>query len=419
MLDLPRLLLQLVVVLAAARACGWLARRVGQPRVIGEMVAGLALGPSVFGAVAPSVSAHVFPPDGLAPLAAVAQLGVLLFLLVVGLRLDHSVLRLRAGVAIATSHASIAVPFALGAAIAPLLPRELAGAQVSGLAFALFLGASMSVTAFPVLARILEERRLTGTRLGSLALAAAAVDDVSAWTILAGVVAVARAGATGDATAAMLRTVGLTALVVGAAIALRPLLRRLLLRDGGHVGAEQVALIVLLALSMALATEYAGVHALFGAFLAGALVPRDAGIAAALAARMEELVVTALLPAFFAYAGLRASVALIDGAALWAIWGLLMLVAVAGKLGGSSIAARLAGLPWDEALGLGILMNTRGLMELVILSIGLDVGAISPTLYAMMVLMALATTIMTAPLLALVERHTRTATSARLDAAAG
>ncbi|MGZ8377332.1 MAG: cation:proton antiporter domain-containing protein [Gemmatirosa sp.] len=419
MLDLARLLLQLVVVLSAARACGWLARRVGQPRVIGEMVAGLALGPSVFGAVAPALSARVFPTDGLTALAAVAQLGVLLFLLVVGLRLDLSVLRQRAGAAVATSHASIAVPFALGAALAPLLPRELAGPHVSGVAFALFLGASMSVTAFPVLARILEERRLTGTRLGSLALAAAAVDDVSAWTILAGVVAVARAGASGDPTAAVLRTLGLTALVVGAAIALRPLLRRWLLRHGGQVGSEQVALVVLLALGTALATEYAGVHALFGAFLAGALVPREAGVAAALAARMEELVVTALLPAFFAYAGLRASVALIDGAALWAIWGLLMLVAVAGKLGGSSVAARLAGLPWDEALGLGILMNTRGLMELVILSIGLDVGAISPTLYAMMVLMALATTIMTAPLLALVERRTRTSAAARLDAAAG
>jgi Kef-type K+ transport system membrane component KefB len=418
MLDLARLLLQLVVVLAAARSCGWLARRVGQPRVIGEMVAGLALGPSVFGAVAPALSGRIFPAESMPPLAAVAQLGVLLFLLVVGLRLDLTVLRLRAGAAVATSHASIAVPFALGAAIAPLLPRELAGAHVSPLAFALFLGASMSVTAFPVLARILEERRLTGTRLGSLALAAAAVDDVSAWIILAGVVAVARAGAAADATGAMLQTVGLTALVVATAVALRPLLRRWLLRRGAQVGTEQVALVVLLALTMALATEHAGVHALFGAFLTGTLVPRDAGVAAALAERMEELVVTVLLPAFFAYAGLRASVALIDGAALWAIWGLLMLVAVAGKLGGSSVAARLAGLPWDEALGLGILMNTRGLMELVILSIGLDVGAISPTLYAMMVLMALATTVMTAPLLALLERRSRTAAAARLDAAA-
>ncbi|GLC27628.1 cation:proton antiporter [Roseisolibacter agri] len=418
MLDLPRLLLQLLVVLAAARAFGWLAQRVAQPRVIGEMVAGLVLGPSVFGALAPALAARVFPPDALAPLAAVAQLGVLLFLLVVGLRLDLGALRLRAGAAVAMSHASIAVPFALGAALAPLLPRELAGPHVSPLAFALFLGAAMSVTAFPVLARILEERRLTGTRLGTLALAAAAVDDVSAWTILAGVVAVARAGAAGGAGTAVLRALGLTALVVVAALATRPLLRRRLLRHGGRVDAPDVGLVVVLALATALATEHAGVHALFGAFLAGTLVPREQGVAAALATRMEELVVTALLPAFFAFAGLRASVALIDGAALWAVFGLLMLVAVGGKLGGSAVAARLAGLPWDESLGLGILMNTRGLMELVILSIGLDVGAISPTLYAMMVLMALATTIMTAPLLALVERRVRSADGARAAAVA-
>ncbi len=418
MLDLPRLLLQLLVVLAAARAFGWLARRVGQPRVIGEMVAGLALGPSIFGALAPALAARVFPADGLAPLAALAHVGVLLFLLVVGLRLDLGALRMRAGAAVAMSHASIAAPFALGAALAPLLPRELAGPHVSPLAFALFLGAAMSVTAFPVLARILEERRLTGTRLGTLALAAAAVDDVSAWAILAGVVAVARAGAAGGAGGAVLRALGLTALVIVVALAARPLLRRRLLRHGGRVDAADVALVVLLALATALATEHAGVHALFGAFLAGTLVPREQGVAAALAARMEELVVTALLPAFFAFAGLRASVALIDGAALWAVFALLMLVAIAGKLGGSAIAARLSGLPWDESLGLGILMNTRGLMELVILSIGLDVGAISPTLYAMMVLMAIATTVMTAPLLALVERRARAAAGARAAAVA-
>jgi Kef-type K+ transport system membrane component KefB len=279
----------------------------------------------------------------------------------------------------------------------------------------------MSVTAFPVLARILDERRLTGTRLGALALAAAAVDDVSAWAILAGVVAVARPGTAAGAWAAGLRTVGLTVLVVAAAVALRPILRRVLAPADGRVGAEQVAMAVLLAMSLALATEWAGVHALFGAFLAGAVVPRGRGVAEALAARMEELVTTALLPVFFAYAGLRASVALIDGAALWAVFGAVMLVAVGGKLGGSAVAARLGGLPWDEALSLGILMNTRGLMELVILSIGLDVGAISPTFYAMMVLMALLTTVMTTPLLALVERRRARAAARtpRLDAAAG
>ncbi|MDF1504942.1 cation:proton antiporter [Roseisolibacter sp. H3M3-2] len=419
MLDLQRLLLQLVVVLATARLAGWLARRVGQPRVVGEMVAGLALGPTLFGALAPATWGALFPAESFQALAVVSQLGVLLFLLAIGLRLDHALLRQRAGAAVATSHASIVVPFALGLALAPALPRALAGAQVTPLAFALFVGAAMSVTAFPVLARILEERRLTGTRLGALALAAAAVDDVSAWTILAGVVAVARAGAGEGAALAAARTLGLTILVAAAAVAVRPLLRRLLVRDA--VGVELVATTVLFGLVMALATEWAGAHALFGAFLAGAVVPRDGGTAAAIADRLEALVTTSLLPVFFAYAGLRASVGLIEGSTLWAVFALVMLVAVGGKLGGSAAAARLGGLPWDEAISLGVLMNTRGLMELVILSIGLDVGAISPTFYAMMVLMALTTTVMTSPLLALVERHrARAAARApRLDPAAG
>jgi Kef-type K+ transport system membrane component KefB len=418
MLDLPRLLLQLLVVLVAARAFGWLAGRVGQPRVVGEMVAGFALGPSLLGSWVPAFAGRLFAPEGMAPLATLAQLGVLLYLLIVGLRFDHGLLRRGAGAAVAASQASIAVPFVLGAAVAPLLPAGLAGPQVSPLAFALFLGAAMSVTAFPVLARILEERRLVGTRLGSLALAAAAVDDASAWLILAGVVAIARTGATGGALAAVARTLALVAVVIGALLAARPLLRRLLARPGRRPGAEQVALVVLLALATALATEYAGVHALFGAFLAGIVAPREDGVAVVLAERLEHVVGTLLLPLFFAYSGLRASVTLIEGAALWATFGVLMLVAVGGKLGGSAVAARLAGLPWPEATALGILMNTRGLMELVILSIGLEVGAISPTLYAMMVLMAITTTMMTAPLLALVERRARAAGPAAADARA-
>jgi Kef-type K+ transport system membrane component KefB len=230
------------------------------------------------------------------------------------------------------------------------------------------------------------------------------------------VVAVARSGATGGALAAVARTLALVAGIGVVLLAARPLLRRLLARAGRRVGAEQVALLVMIALATALATEYAGVHALFGAFLAGVFAPREDGAAAEMADRLEHVVGTLLLPVFFAYSGLRASVTLIEGAALWTAWGVLMLVAVGGKLGGSAVAARLTGLPWSEALALGILMNTRGLMELVILSIGLEVGAISPTLYAMMVLMAVATTVMTAPLLALVERHARVVARAATDA---
>lgn len=404
MSDLSLLLLQLVVVLVAAHIGGALGARVGQPRVVGEMAAGIALGPTLLGALAPRASAAVFPADRLGALGAVAQLGILLFLFVVGLRLDHGVLANRARLAVLVSQASIVVPFALGFALAPLLPSSLAGPSVSPLAFALFLGAAMSVTAFPVLARILEERGLTTTRLGGLALACAAVDDVSAWVILAGVVAVARADGGAGTGPAVARTLALTAGVLALTLlAVRPALRRLW--PPSSRPRASVATGVLLALVLALATERAGVHALFGAFLAGALVPRAGGVAADLAGRIEEVVTAALLPVFFAQAGLRASLALVDGATLWVTWGLVMLVAVAGKLGGSALAARLGGLPWSEALGLGVLMNTRGLMELVVLGVGLDVGAISPALYSIMVLMALTTTVMTTPLLALLARR--------------
>ncbi len=396
MLDLARLLSQLLVVLVAARLCGAAVARVGQPRVVGEMIAGLALGPSLLGALAPGVAGWLFASDALVPLATLSQFGVLLFLFGVGLRLDLPELRARAGVAVLASQASILVPLTLGLLLAPLLPASLRGPQVPPGAFALFLGAAMSVTAFPVLARILEERRLLGTRVGAIALTSAAVDDLSAWVLLAAVVAVARAG--GSWTVAWV-PLALTALITVGAIAARPLLARAFARWGAPGSAEHVALGVTSALGLALATEHAGVHALFGAFLAGTLVPRAGGVASALAARLAEPVTTVLLPTFFAVGGLRASIGLVEGAAGWGALAAILVVAIGGKLGGSAIAARLAGLPGREALALGALMNTRGLMELVILGVGLEIGAISPTLYTMMTIMALVTTAMATPLL--------------------
>jgi Kef-type K+ transport system membrane component KefB len=403
MIDLPLLLLQLLVILVASRAAGALLARVGQPQVIGEMVAGIALGPSLLGLVAPRALASLFPPAALAPLAALSQLGVLLFMFAVGLRLELDVLRTRIRAAFLTSQASIAVPFALGAALAPWLHARggLAGASASRLEFALFLGAAMSVTAFPVLARILAERGLVKTRLGAMAFACAAVDDVSAWCILAAVVAVARhhgAGATGLAGALppLAATIAVAAVAVGV---VRPLVGRLCAERSA---ATQVGVAVITMLVLALATEHAGVHALFGAFLAGAITPRARGLAASVAARLDAVNVT-LLPVFFAFTGLRTSIGLVRGAELVAITAAIIVAAVAGKLGGSAVAARLSGSPWREALGLGVLMNTRGLMELVILGVGLDIGVISPTLFTIMVLMALATTLMASPLLALLQ----------------
>jgi Kef-type K+ transport system membrane component KefB len=415
--DLALLLAQLVLVLVVARVAGALLARIGQPAVIGEMIAGIALGPSLLGAVAPAVFEAVFPADRLVPLAALAQLGVLLFMFVVGLRLDLGVLRGRAGAAVAVSHASIVAPFVLGMALAPAIHARLAPDGVGLLPFALFLGAAMSVTAFPVLARILADRGLMGTRIGTVAIASAAVDDVSAWCILAAVVAVAQASGAGAAGAvgAFVATVGLAGawalllLLVG-----RVALARLAGRARpAEVSPALVSVAVIGALASAWVTEAAGVHALFGAFLAGAVVPRAAlggtapsptGLAATLADRIEAVTASVLLPIFFAYTGLRTAIGLVDGAAMWAITALVLAVAIAGKVGGSAAAARFLGMPWREALSIGALMNTRGLMELVILNVGLDIGVISPPLFAMMVVMALVTTAMTAPALALVAR---------------
>ena len=411
MLDLGLLLAQLVVVLAAARLAGLLVRPLGQPAVVGEMLAGLALGPSLLGAVAPGAMRALFPPDALVPLATLSQLGVLLYMFVVGLRLDLGALHGRARTAVAVSHASIVLPLALGAGLAPLLHPAFAPPGVALPPFALFLGAAMSVTAFPVLARILEERGLAGTRLGTIAIAAAAVDDATAWCILAAVVAVAGGPTTGAAAAlrAILLAAGWALLLV---LVARPLLARLAAarRAGDRpASATVVSLAVVAALVSALVTEWIGVHALFGAFLAGVAVPRVGarhGLATAIADRIEAVVGAVLLPVFFAFTGLRASVGLLDGAEAWTAAGLVLLAAVVGKVGGSAGAARLLRMGWRDALAVGALMNTRGLMELVIASVGLEIGVISPALFTMLVLMALATTAMTSPLLALLRPGT-------------
>ena len=412
MIDLGQLLLQLLVILVAARLAGRAIQFIGQPPVIGEMVAGLALGPSLLGAISPRTLESLFPAESLIPLSALSQLGVVLFMFVVGLRLDLRVLRDKARAAVATSYASIAAPFIMGAALAPWLHQTLAPPGVGLLPFSLFFAAAMSVTAFPVLARILTDRGLLQTRIGSVAIASAAVDDVTAWCILAGVVAVARASQ--DATTAAGREFFVTILSSGAYVLVVATVGRRLLaewleaRSSLSMTPYLVSVAVILALASAWATEALGIHALFGAFLAGTIIPRHAGrlaFATGIADRVEDVVGAVLLPVFFAITGLRTSIGLIVEPGLWGVFLLILLVAVTGKLGGSAIAARMTGMSWREALSIGALMNTRGLMELVILSVGLDIGVISPALFAMMVLMALVTTAMTSPLLLVLLRR--------------
>jgi Kef-type K+ transport system membrane component KefB len=403
--DLPLLLVQIVVILVAARLVGALMRRVGQPQVVGEMLAGIALGPSVLGAQMPKLAAMLFPATSLGFINALSQIGLLVFMFLVGLELDTTIVRERGRSAVVISHASIVAPFLLGATLAIALYPTLAGARVSFVGFALFMGAAMSVTAFPVLARILAERRLTRTPIGALAIACAAIDDVTAWCMLAAVVVIVRAsgdGATGVGAPLWLTLAGSAAFVTFMLTAGKRALRVLETRYAarGRVTQDTIAVLVLVMLASAWTTERLGIHALFGAFLAGAVSPKGDGFVRALLERFEDVMVVLLLPLFFAFTGLRTEITLIDGASGWLLCALIVAVAVVGKVGGSAVAARATAMPWRDAAVIGVLLNTRGLMELVILNVGLDIGAISRELFAMMVLMALATTIMTTPLIA-------------------
>ncbi len=392
------LLPQLVVILGLARLLGGLCRRIGQPRVVGEMAAGIVLGPSLLGWVAPGLFSLLFPAESLPYLEALSQVGLVLFMFLVGLELDPAQLQGHGKAALITSHTSIVAPFFLGAALALYLYPILSDDGVAFVHFALFMGAAMSVTAFPILARILSERNLLGTRLGVVTITCAAVDDVTAWCILAAVIALVRAAGV----AGVIFTFVGTGLYIAAMLfAVRPFMKRLEAhyRSRGRLTQEVVALLLLCLLASAWTTELIGIHALFGAFVLGVALPKDQDFVRDLTHRLEDVTMVFLLPLFFAYAGLRTQIGLLDEPALWLDCLLIIGVAVAGKFGGSVGAARLTGLPWREAGALGILMNTRGLMELVILTIGLELGVISPVLFAMMVIMALATTVMTAPVL--------------------
>ncbi len=401
--SLGRLVLQLVVILTAARLCGMGAKAIGQPAVIGEMLAGIALGPSLLGSLAPALSTQLFPASSLTVLNGLSQLGVLLFLFIVGLHVDMPALRRQRSTAVVASHASIAAPFTLGVALALYLFPRYAPAGVAFSVFALFIGVAMSVTAFPVLARILEERGLLNTPLGTLAVASAAVDDVTAWMLLAAVVALVQSdGAIPSLLQALAGTVGFVLLMFRV---VRPLLERLATGEKAtRVPTATLSLLLIMAPLAALGTEALGIHALFGAFVAGTIVPRDNGFADRVANQLGDLLVVMLLPLFFAYTGLRTDVTMIVGAgARWPLFGILA-VAIVGKVGGTTLAARASGQSWHAASTLGVLMNTRGLMELVVLNIGLDLGVLSPPLFAMMVVMALVTTTMTVPSLVLLDR---------------
>ena len=397
---LTLLLTQMVVIILSSRLLALVVRRLGQPQVIAEVVAGILLGPSLLGLVAPEVMNGVFPAGSMPLLKLISQLGLILFMFLVGLEFDVRRLQGRTSASVAISHVSIVVPFLLGMGLAWVLQGAYKAPGVAPLGFFLFFGIALSVTAFPVLARILSERNLTTTRVGSIAIACAAVDDVTAWCLLAFVVAVARASALHEA----LWTTGFALVFIAVMVwGVRPFLKRLATRVGPDGMTPPVLAISLVALLVSAGlSEAIGIHALFGAFLFGAVLPKEGNLSTALAEKIETVAVGLLLPLFFAFSGLRTQLGLLDSPHQWLVTGAIIAVATLGKFGGSAIAARFTGLTWRESSAIGILMNTRGLMELIVLNIGLDLGVISPTVFTMLVVMALVTTFITTPVLRLV-----------------
>jgi len=396
------LLLQMVVVIVIARLFGALFRRIGQTPVMGEMVAGITLGPSVLQLFWPQAYAFLFPQSSMVTLGVLSQLGVVLFMFVVGMELDLRHVREKVSTAIMVSHASIVVPFLLGAALALSLYPSLGTPNTSFTPFALFMGIAMSITAFPVLARILKDRGLTETPLGTMAIACASIDDVTAWCTLAFVIAIVKS--TGLVGA--LWTIALTFLFIVLMLTLiRPRLETLLERRIENTRYARIIMAGILAFCLASAwfTETIGIHALFGGFLAGAVMPSTPGVQSFLKEKIEGFSSAALLPLFFVFTGLRTQVALLNDRAGWLMCLAIIGVAVVGKLGGSMLMARWTKMSWRDSFAIGSLMNTRGLIELVVLNIGYDLGILSARIFVMMVIMALATTFMTAPLLSLVK----------------
>ena len=396
------LILQILVIILASRILGWLMSLISQPTVIGEILAGIALGPSLLGLFFPETSAFLFPPQSLGALEFLSQIGLILFMFIIGMELDLNVLKKQAGSAIFISNVSIVVPFVSGAALALFLFTEFAPPGSRFIPFALFMGISLSITAFPVLARIVQERGISRTPLGITAITSAAINDMTAWGILAIVVAIANA----DALSGAIFTIFLSLVfVLTMLLIIRPLLNKIARKYTvpETISKQVVALVLGTMLLSAWITEVIGIHALFGAFMAGVIIPDNEKFKRIMAEKIEDLSLVLLLPLFFVFTGLRTQIGLLNSLDLWLIAALVIAVAVASKFIGSAFAARVTGQTWKDSLLIGALMNTRGLIELVALNIGYDIGILSPEIFTILVLVALVTTFMTGPLMALIE----------------
>lgn len=404
------LLVQIITIILVARLFGWLCRKIGQPSVVGEIIAGIVLGPSLIGMYFPEISGLLFPKESLGNLQFLSQIGLILFMFVIGMELDLKALRNKAHDAVVISHASIIIPFALGMGLAFYIYKTFAPQGIEFISFGLFLGISMSITAFPVLARIVQERNIHKTRLGTIVITCAAADDITAWCILAAVIAIVKAGSFTSS----LYVIAMALLYVILMLkVVRPFLKRVadINKTKESLNKPIVAIFFLTLLFSSYASEIIGIHALFGAFMAGAIMPESAKFRTIFIEKVEDVSVILLLPLFFVFTGLRTQIGLLDDASLWQMTGVIILVAVVGKFFGSALAAKFVGHNWKDSLSIGALMNTRGLMELVVLNIGYDLGVLSAEIFTMMVIMALVTTFMTGPALDLINYVFKTKTS--------
>lgn len=404
------LLVQIITIILVARFFGWVCKKIGQPSVVGEIIAGIVLGPSLLGMFYPEFSGMLFPKESLGNLQFLSQIGLILFMFVIGMELDLKALRNKAHDAVVISHASIIIPFALGMGLAFFIYKSFAPSGIEFTSFGLFLGISMSITAFPVLARIVQERNIHKTKLGTIVITCAAADDITAWCILAAVIAIVKAGSFTSS----LYVIGLALVYILLMLkVVRPFLKRVadINRTKESLNKPIVAIFFLTLLLSSYASELIGIHALFGAFMAGAIMPENTKFRTLFIEKVEDVSIILLLPLFFVFTGLRTQIGLIDDVHLWKITGLIIVVAVAGKFFGSALAAKFVGHNWKDSLSIGALMNTRGLMELVVLNIGYDLGVLSTEIFTMMVIMALVTTFMTGPALDLINYIFKTKTT--------
>lgn len=397
------LLLQIIAILLVSRIFGTIFKRLGQPTVIGEILAGIFLGPSILGVFSPEIFGFLFNPSTLSNIYIVSQLGLILFMFTVGMELDLGMLRSKMSNTLVISHASIIIPFSLGMILAWYLFADYAAGHTDFLSFALFIGISMSITAFPVLARIVQERGLTKTHLGNISIASAANDDITAWCLLAGVTAVAKTGSFASSMYTILFSI-LYILVM--LLIIRPFLHRIgaIYKNSEVVNKSVFAFFLLILILSAYATQIIGIHALFGAFFAGVIMPPLPSFRKLFIDKIEDISLTLLLPLFFVYTGLKTEIGLVNTPQLWAICALITLTAIVGKFVGSAFTAKIVGESWKDSLSIGILMNTRGLMELIVLNIGLQMGILPPTIFVMMVIMTLITTFMTTPALSIIDK---------------